>query len=169
MARWFSSVTERLRPRSGGGDQPVIALSGESSRRHDIRPSLFLRGAVLFFALVAGVSVFQCLAPRVGFADALIASLSVTAALVTVAYRSERRQPVAFQIGPDGLATWDRSGAAHYRQITGCAQWSGRLIALVLLEPGGRSTPFLLAADATIAHAFRELAVRGRRCAQGHL
>jgi hypothetical protein len=169
MARWFSSVIERLRARPEGGEQPVIALSGASSRHYTVRASLFLRGAALLFTLVASGCVFQCLAPRVGLADASIVALCVVIALISVAYRSERRQPVAFQIGPDGLATWDRSGAAHYRQITGCAQWSDQLLALVLSEPGGRSTPFLLAADATTAHAFRELSVRSRRCALRHL
>jgi hypothetical protein len=169
MARWFSSVIEQLRARRGVGDQPVTALPGDSRRHHNIRASLFLRGAVLLFVIVATVCVFQCLAPRVGMPDAIAAATFVMAALIAVAYRSERRQPIAFQVGPDGLATWGRSGAAQYRQITGCAQWSDRLLALALSEPGGRSTPFLLAADATAAHAFRELAVRGRRCAQGHL
>jgi hypothetical protein len=169
MARWFSSVIERLRARISVGDKPVSALSCDFPRRHDIRASLFLRGAALLFAVVATVCVFQCLAPRVGLPDALVAAMLVMAALIAVAYRSERRQPIAFQIGPDGLATWDRSGAAQYRRITGCAQWSDRLLALVLSEPKGRATPFLLAADATTAHAFRELAVRGRRCAQGQL
>jgi hypothetical protein len=169
MARWFSSAIERLRARPGSGDRPVIALSGDSPRQHSIRTSLFLRGAVLLFVIVATVCVFQCLAPRVGLPDAIVAATFIMAALIAVAYRSERRQPIAFQIGPDGLATWDRSGAAQYRRITGCAQWSDRLLALSLSEPGGRSTPFLLAADATTAHAFRELAVRGRRCAQTHL
>jgi hypothetical protein len=169
MARWFSSAFERLRARVAAGHRPVTALSGDSPRQHRIRASLFLRGAVLLFVAVATLCVFQCLAPRIGLADALVAAIVIMAALITVAYRSERRQPVAFQIGPDGLATWDRSGTARYRQITGCAQWSGWLLALVLSEPGGRSAPFLLAVDSASAHAFRELAVRGRRCAQVHL
>ncbi len=169
MARWFSSAIERLRARVGTGHPPVTALSGDSPRQHRIRASLFLRGSALLFVVVATVCVFRCLEPRFGLPDALVAAIFIMAALIAVAYRSECHQPVAFQIGPDGLATWDRSGAAQYRQITGCAQWSDRLLALVLSEPGGRSTPFLLAADSTTAHAFRELAVRGRRCVQVHL
>jgi hypothetical protein len=152
-----------------GDDAPVISPSDDSTRRYRIRASLFLRGAVLLFSMVASVCVFQCSFPRIGLPKALLAAAFVMIGLVVIAYRRERRQPVAFQIGPDGLATWDRSGTARYRQITGCAQWSDRLLALILSEPGGRSTPFLLAADSTAAHAFRELAVRGRRCAQVHL
>jgi hypothetical protein len=141
----------------------------DTPRHHEIRASWFLRGAVLLFTTVASVCVFQCLAPRVGLPDALIAAILVITALIAWAYRSERGQSVAFQIGPDGLTTWNRAGGAQYRQITGCVQWSERLLALILSDPRGRTVPFLLAADATTVEAFRELAVRGRRCAQEHL
>jgi hypothetical protein len=59
-----------------------------------------------------------------------VAALTVTAALATAAWGGERRRPVAFEIGQDGLTTWDRAGNAQYRRITGCAQWSDRLLAL---------------------------------------
>ena len=96
--------------------------------------------------------------------------LTVTAALATAAWGAERRRPIAFEIGQDGLTTWDRAGNAQYRRIAGCAQWSDRLLALILVPAEGRPTSFLVAADALAnASAFRELAVRARRCAQEHL
>jgi len=68
------------------------------------------------------------------------------------------------------LTTWDRAGSAQYRRIAGCAQWSDRLLALILVPAEGRPASFLVAADAFAnASAFRELAVRARRCAQEHL
>jgi hypothetical protein len=96
--------------------------------------------------------------------------LTVTAALATAAWSGERRRPVAFEIGQDGLTTWDRAGNAQYRRIAGCAQWSDRLLALILVPAEGRPASFLVAANALAnASAFRELAVRARRCAQEHL
>jgi len=94
----------------------------------------------------------------------------VTAALASAAWGGERRRPVAFEIGQDGLTTWDRAGHAQYQRISACAQWSERLLALILVPAEGRSVSFLVAADALAnAGAFRELAVRARRCAQEHL
>jgi hypothetical protein len=99
-----------------------------------------------------------------------VAALTVTAALATAAWGGERRRSVAFEIGQDGLTTWDRAGNAQYRRITGCAQWSDRLLALILMPAVGRPASFLVAADALAnTSAFRELAVRARRCAQEHL
>jgi len=77
-----------------------------------------------------------------------------------------RGPTAAFQIGRDGLSAWDRAGHAQYRRISACAQWRERLLALILVPAKGRSASFLVAADAA---AFRELAVRARRCAQEHL
>jgi hypothetical protein len=128
-----------------------------------------LRGAALLFTIVAVLCVFQCVAPRFGLANAGVAATSIGLMLATVAYRSERRQPVAFEIGPDGLMTWDRRGNTQYRRITGGAQWSDRLLALTLSDEAGGTSPLLVAAGATAPRAFRELAVRGRRCAQEHL
>jgi hypothetical protein len=139
-------------------------------RRQTIRPSRLVWGATATFTAVAAGSVFQCVSAYAGAVDACIAALTVAVALTTAAFGSERRRPVAFEIGQDGLTTWDRAGHAQYRQIAGCAQWSDRLLALILISAEGRSTPFLVTADALAGTAaFRELAVRARRCAQEHL
>ena len=112
----------------------------------------------------------HCVAAYAGLFNGCVAALTVTAALATAAWGGERRRPVAFEIGQDGLTTWDHAGNAQYRRITGCAQWSDRLLALILLPEEGRPASFLVAADALAnACAFRELAVRARRCAQEHL
>jgi hypothetical protein len=96
--------------------------------------------------------------------------LTVTVALAAAAWNGERRRPVAFEIGQDGLTTWERAGHAQYRRISGGAQWSNRLLALILVPAQGRSASCLLAADALAdTTAFRELAVRAGRCAQEHL
>ncbi|MFT4504980.1 hypothetical protein [Caballeronia sp. 15711] len=145
-------------------------LLAESPRRHTLRPSRFLWDATAAFVVVSAGSVFQCVAAYAGLFSGCVAALTVTAALATVAWGGERRRPVAFEIGQDGLTTWDRSGHAQYRRITGCAQWSDRLLALTLMPAAGRPASFLVAADALAnTSAFRELAVRVRRCAQEHL
>lgn len=119
---------------------------------------------------VAAASVFHCLAAYAGLFSACVAALTVIAALATTALGGERRRPVAFEIGQDGLTMWDRAGNAQYRRITGCAQWSDRLLVLILVPAKGRPASFLVAADALAnASAFRELTVRARRCAQEHL
>ena len=145
-------------------------LPADSPRRHILRPSRFLWGATAAFVAVAAGSVFHCVAAYAGLSSGCIAALTVTAALATAAWGAERRRPIAFEIGQDGLTTWDRAGNAQYRRITGCAQWSDRLLALMLVSAEGRLASFLVAADALAnASAFRELAVRARRCAQEHL
>ena len=85
------------------------------------------------------------------------------------AHAWQRKQPVAFRLGADGITTWDRSRIAHYRRITGCAQWSNQLLALTLLSADGRASHLLFAADAVERDVFRELAVRARRGAQAYL
>jgi hypothetical protein len=103
-------------------------------------------------------------------AAALTVTVTVTVALAAAAWNGERRRPVAFEIGQHGLTTWQRAGHAQYRRISGGAQWSERLLALILVPAHGRSASFLLAADALAdTTAFRELAVRAGRCAQEHL
>ena len=145
-------------------------LPADSPRRHILRPSRFLWGATAAFVAVAAGSVFHCVAAYAGLFNGYVAALTVTAALATSAWGGEQRRPVAFEIGQDGLTTWDRAGNAQYRRITGCAQWSDRLLALMLVSAEGRLASFLVAADALAnACAFRELAVRARRCAQEHL
>lgn len=126
--------------------------------------------ATMSFMAVAAGAVFQSVAAYSGFFDAGVAALVVIVGLGGVALRRERRRPVAFEIGQDGLTTWDRDGHSQYRQISGCAQWSDRLLALILVSAKGRSEPLLVPADALASPgAFRELAVRARRCAQEHL
>ena len=151
-------------------DLSATHLPADFPRRHTLRPSLFLWGATAAFVAVAAGSVFHCVAAYAGLFHGCVAALTVTAALATAAWGGERRRPVAFEIGQDGLTTWDRAGNAQYRRITGCAQWSDRLLALILLPAQGRPASFLVAADALAnTGAFRELAVRARRCAQEHL
>jgi hypothetical protein len=126
--------------------------------------------ATVAFMLAATGAVFQVVAAYAGFFDACVAALIVGVALGATALNGERRRPVAFEMSQDGLTTWDRAGDAQYRQIAGCAQWSDRLLALILISAQGRSAPFLVAADALASRgAFRELAVRARRCAREHL
>lgn len=156
-------------PRASADLLPADLLP-DSPRRHTLRPSRFLWGATAAFVVVAAGSVFQCAAAYAGLLSGCVAALTVTAALATAAWGGERRRPVAFEIGQDGLTTWDRAGNAQYRRIAGCAQWSDRLLALTLVPAAGRPASFLVAADAPAdASAFRELAVRARRCAQEHL
>jgi hypothetical protein len=142
---------------------------GGSPRRHVLRASRLVRGAMVGFIAVAVVSVFQCVAARAGQFHACVAAFTCLAALCLFARAWERRQPVAIRHGPDGLTTWDRAGVAQYRRITGCAQWSDRLLALTLLSSGARSVSFLVAADAVGRDTFRELAVRARRGARAYL
>jgi hypothetical protein len=134
-----------------------------------LRVSWMLRGATLAFVGVAVTSVFQCVAARSGWFDGGVAAATCLVALTAAAHAWERRQPVALRLGPDGLTTWDRTGAAQYRRITGCAQWSDRLLALTLLSANGRPAHLLVAADAVPREIFRELAVRARRGAQAYL
>jgi hypothetical protein len=150
-------------------EAPSHPAGVESPRQHALRASPFLRGAALLFTVVAVACVFQCLSPRFGAWHGGVAATLTGLAPVAAAYRRERRQPVAFRIGPDGLTIQDAHGNAQYRRITGCAQWSNLLLALTLSDEAGRTSPLLVAADAAKPHAFRELAVRGRRCAQEHL
>jgi hypothetical protein len=139
-------------------------------RRQKITTSRLLSCATVAFTAVAAGAVFQSVVPYAGIFDAFVAALVVTVGLGGVALRRERRRPVAFEIGQDGLTTWDRDGRSQYRQISGCAQWSDRLLTLILISAEGRSEPLLVPADALAGPGvFRELAVRARRCAQEHL
>ena len=142
-------------------------------RRQEIRPSRLLWGATAAFVVVAAGSVFQCVSAYRRIArifDAGAAALTVTVALAAAAWNGERRRPVAFEIGQDGLTTWECAGHAQYRRISGGAQWSDRLLALILVPAQGRSASCLLAADALAdTTAFRELAMRAGRFAQEHL
>ncbi|SAL35984.1 lipoprotein [Caballeronia humi] len=128
-----------------------------------------LFGATLGFIGVAVAAVFQCVAARSGFFDGGVVALTCVVALGACARSWQRKQPVKFRLASDGLTTWDRTGMAQNRRISGCAQWSDRLLALTLLSADGRASHLLVAADAVERGVFRELAVRARRGAQAYL
>ncbi|MEZ2351297.1 hypothetical protein [Caballeronia sp. RCC_10] len=60
-------------------------------------------------------------------------------------------------------------GGAQYFSIIGCAQWSGRLLALTLSSGKNGRRTLLVAADAVDSDTFRQLAVRARRAASAYL
>ncbi|RDK01247.1 hypothetical protein [Paraburkholderia lacunae] len=123
-----------------------------------------MRAALGVFVLTAALAVHTCLASRLGAWQALPLSLAGLALLALCAARYERAQPVALNLGPDGLSAWDRAGNLLAQgRIAGCSQWSGRLLVLALAPDHGRPRTLLVAADALTAPVFRELAVRGRR------
>jgi hypothetical protein len=167
----FANARESQRESSADGFvDDVVDDFAESPRRQKISRSRLLLAATVSFTAVAAGAVFQSVAAYSGFFDASVAALLATITLGGVALRRERRRPVAFEIGQDGLTTWDRDGRSEYRQISWCAQWSDCLLALILVSAKGRSEPLLVPADALASPgAFRELAVRARRCAQEHL
>jgi len=81
-----------------------------------------------------------------------------------------RGATAAFQIGQDGLSAWDRAGHTQYRRISACAQWRERLLASFWCRQKAVRHRFSwLPTRFADAAAFRELAVRARRCAQEHL
>lgn len=128
-----------------------------------LRPSAFLRGATVACILVAVAAVQVSLTARLGAAQSLPAVLAVLAVLTLAARRYWLAEPGAIKIGPDGLAVWNRAGQLIAEgRITGCSQWSGRLLILALTSMRGSSRPLLIPADALSADAFRELAVLGR-------
>jgi hypothetical protein len=142
---------------------------GQSPHRHFLRASWMLRGATAGFIGIAVASVFQCVGARSGVFDGVVAALVSLLVLILAARAWARRQPVAFAFASGGLTTWNRAGTAQYGQITGCAQWSGCLLALTLLSSGGTLAHVLIAADAVERDVFRELAVRARRGAHAVL
>ncbi|ASW00350.1 hypothetical protein CJU94_10405 [Paraburkholderia aromaticivorans] len=120
--------------------------------------------ALAVFVLTATSAVFACLASHLGASQAVPLTLVIWAWLTLCALRYERARPVALKIGAHGLSLWGRTGALLAQgRITGCSQWSGRLLILALRPEQGRSRTLLLAADALPAPVFRELAVLGRR------
>ncbi|WP_245933188.1 protein YgfX [Caballeronia novacaledonica] len=135
-----------------------------------LRPSRFLRGAMLGFAGVAGASVFQCvLAHTENAGQASVACTATLAALALASYRWLRAQPSAIGLLPDGLAIWSRTGAMRHTRIAGCAQWSGRLLVLTLRDARERRETLVVAADSVDAGTFRQLSVQARRAARSHL
>lgn len=94
-------------------DLSILHLPDDFPRRHTLRPSRFLWGATAAFMAVGAGSVFHCVAAYAGLFHGCVAALTVTAALATAALGGERRRPVAFEIGQDGLTSWDRAGNAQ--------------------------------------------------------
>ena len=132
---------------------PLIAL----------RPSVWLRGATLACMLIAVAAVQTCLAARLGTWQAAPAGLAALAILALGALRHWRAEPGVIKIGPDGITVWNRAGQVIAQgRITGCSQWSGRLLILALAGMRGRSRALLIPADSLSAGAFRELVVLGR-------
>jgi len=80
-----------------------------------------------------------------------------------------RAQPSTIGLLPDGLAIWNLSGEVRYTRIAGCAQWSGRLLVLTLLDARERRETLVVAADSVDAGTFRQLSVQARRAAASHL
>ncbi|MGF6755302.1 protein YgfX [Paraburkholderia sp. GAS42] len=139
---------------SPDGSPPRIAL----------RCSLTLRWVTAAFILIAAATVVACAAPRLGVWLAFPPALAVFALLAISALAWERRQPRELKIGANGLSLWKEAGGAPVQaRITGCSQWSDRLLILALAGESGRLNPLFIAADALPADVFRELSVLGRR------
>ncbi|SAK69501.1 lipoprotein [Caballeronia temeraria] len=135
-----------------------------------LRPSRFLRGAMLGFAGVASASVFQCVFAHTEHAGHAAVACAVTlAALGLASYRWMRAQPSAISLSSGGVTVWNRTGAMRHTRIAGCAQWSGKLLALTLLDARGRRETLVVAADSIDADTFRQLSVEARRAAASHL
>jgi hypothetical protein len=148
------------RPHRETGSAPGVAM----------RPSRFMLGAMLGFAGVAGASVFQCVLAQAEHAGhAFVACAATLAVLGLASYRWVRAQPSTIGLLPDGLAIWNLSGEVRYTRIAGCAQWSGRLLVLTLLDARERRETLVVAADSVDAGTFRQLAVQARRAAASHL
>ena len=151
------------RPHRETGSTPGVAM----------RPSRFLRGAIVGFIGIAGMSVFQCVFAHMQHSGhAAVASVATIAALGLLALGWMRRQPVALELHGDSLTLLNRTGRdqpMRHMRIAGCAQWSGRLLALTLLDARGRREALLVAADSVDAETFRQLSVQARRAAASHL
>lgn len=137
--------------------------------RVPMRPSRFLLVALGAFVALAGAAVFDCTADHFGAWHGAVAAFFAVALLGIAASRWTRRQPAAISLHADGVTVWDRAGGAQYLAITGCAQWSGRLLALTVSSGKGRPSTLFVAADSIDPDAFRQLAVRARRAASAFL
>jgi hypothetical protein len=148
------------RPHRETGSMPGVAM----------RPSRFLRGALLGFAGVAGASVFQCVFSHTEHAGhAAVACAATIAALGLASHRWMRAQPAAIGVQSDGVTLRNRDGALRHARIAGCAQWSDRLLALTLSGTRGRRETLLVPSDSVDDDTFRQLAVQARRAAASHL
>jgi hypothetical protein len=136
-----------------------------------------MRAVLGAFVLIVTLAVYTCLAPRLGAWQAAPFTLAVAALLALCAARHDAAQPVALHIAMGEISAWNCAGALLARgRVVGCAQWSGRLLVLVVEagdgrrhgpapRPHGRTRTMLLAADALPPTVFRELSVLGRRAA----
>ena len=123
-----------------------------------------MRAALLMFMLTATSAAYACFASHMGVWQALPPTFAVGALLMLGARAHERAQPAALEIGRDELFVWGRAGARLMQgRITGCSQWSGRLLVLELQPQAGRARTLLLTADTLPAAVFRHLSVQGRR------
>jgi hypothetical protein len=123
-----------------------------------------MRAVLLMFMLTATTAAFTCFASHMGAWQALPPTFAVGALLMLGARAHERAQPAALKIGRDELSVWGRAGALLMQgRITGCSQWSGRLLVLELQPQAGRTRTLLLTADTLPAAVFRQLSVQGRR------
>nr|WP_244158585.1 protein YgfX [Caballeronia fortuita] len=91
------------------------------------------------------------------------------ATLGLASYRWMRAQPSAITLLSDGLAISHRGGETRHTRIAGLAQWSGKLLALTLVDTRERRKTLLVAADSIDADTFRRLSVHARRAAASHL
>ncbi|MDR5855010.1 protein YgfX [Caballeronia sp. LZ062] len=134
-----------------------------------MRPSRFLLGALIGFAVLTDAAVVQAVFALAGPFHATVAALACLAVLALAGVRWARRQPAAIALHADGVTLWTRAGEAQYWRIVGCAQWSARLVALTLSSGKRRPRRLLVAADSLDSDSFRQLAVRARRAASAYL
>jgi hypothetical protein len=149
---------------------PAFHLQPETSERATqriaLRRSFAMRAALGIFVLTATSAAYACFASHLGTWRALPLTLAVAASLMLGARRHERAQPAALRFGRDELSVWDQAGTLLMQgRITGCSQWSSRLLILALQPEAGRARTLLIAADALPAPVFRQLSVLGRRAA----
>jgi hypothetical protein len=150
--------------------RPAFSLASATpegaTQRIALRRSLSIRLALGIFVLISTAAVYTSVASHLGAWQAVPLTLAVGALLTLCEIRYERAQPVALRIGRDALSVWGRSGTLLAQgRISGCSQWSGRLLVLALKPDEGRANTLLLAADSLPAPVFRELSVLGRRAA----
>ena len=130
-----------------------------------LRPSATLFAIFVCSLIVATVALWTALAPWIGGWRATPATLAFAAAgaLGVVAWR--RGQPRVIEIGTGGIRAFGRGGARVAEgPLAGCARWGASLLVLVVGVGRPRRVLFV-AADATSAASFRELAVRARSAA----
>ena len=170
-ARSSSSATERRRARRTGNRYDGVCVD----RPHRdagvaMRPRASWRRAMLGFIGVAGRGGFSVRFRACGARRAC----SPWPARLRCGARAWRlsldaRAAIGHRSLPDGLALWSRSGEMRHTRIAGCAQWSGRLLALTLLDTRGRRAIAPRRRRFRRCRYFRQLSVQARRAAAPHL